>query len=323
MRAIHFERHGGPEVLQVVDDAPIPQPGPGQARVKLAAVGVNFVEIYQRMGLYKMPLPFTPGGEGAGVVDAVGPGVTDVQVGDRVATSAFIGGYAEYALANAWQLARVPEGVDLKLAAAAMLQGMTAHYLCHSTYPLKAGEAALVYAAGGGVGGLLTQMVKMLGARAICAVGSEAKAAEARALGADEIIFYRQVDIAQEVRRLTDGKGAPVVYDSVGKDTFDASLDSLAPRGYIVLYGQSSGPVPPQDPQILNRKGSLFLTRPTLGHYIATPEEFRWRAGDVLGWIGAGKLRVRVARSFSLAQAADAQVYLASGQALGKVLLEV
>jgi len=322
MRAIQFERQGDPEVLQMVD-APIPEPGPGQARVKLVAAGLNFIDIYQRMGRYKVPLPFIQGGEGAGIVDAVGPGVTEVQVGDRVATSAFMGAYAEYALAHAWQLARVPEQVDLKLAAAAMLQGMTAHYLCHSTYPLRAGETALIYAATGGVGGLLTQMAKMLGARTLCAVGSEAKAAEARALGADEVILYRQVDIAQEVRRLTDGKRVPVVYDSVGKDTFDASLDSLAPRGYLVLYGQSSGPVPQLDPQILNSKGSLFLTRPTLGHYIATPEEFRWRAGDVLGWMADGKLRVRIARTFPLAQAADAQTYLASGQALGKVLLEV
>jgi len=322
MRAIQFERQGDPEVLQMVD-APIPEPGPGQARVKLAAAGLNFIDIYQRMGRYKVPLPFIQGGEGAGIVDAVGPGVAEVQVGDRVATSAFMGAYAEYALAHAWQLARVPEQVDLKLAAAAMLQGMTAHYLCHSTYPLRAGETALIYAATGGVGGLLTQMAKMLGARTLCAVGSEAKAAEARALGADEVILYRQVDIAQEVRRLTDGKRVPVVYDSVGKDTFDASLDSLAPRGYLVLYGQSSGPVPQLDPQILNSKGSLFLTRPTLGHYIATPEEFRWRAGDVLGWMADGKLRVRIARTFPLAQAADAQTYLASGQALGKVLLEV
>ncbi|HEX2349345.1 MAG TPA: quinone oxidoreductase [Ktedonobacterales bacterium] len=322
MRAIQFERQGDPEVLQMVD-APIPEPGPGQARVKLVAAGLNFIDIYQRMGRYKVPLPFIQGGEGAGIVDAIGPGVAEVQVGDRVATSAFMGAYAEYALAHAWQLARVPEQVDLKLAAAAMLQGMTAHYLCHSTYPLRAGETALIYAATGGVGGLLTQMAKMLGARTLCAVGSEAKAAEARALGADEVILYRQVDIAQEVRRLTDGKRVPVVYDSVGKDTFDASLDSLAPRGYLVLYGQSSGPVPPQDPQILNSKGSLFLTRPTLGHYIATPEEFRWRAGDVLGWMADGKLRVRIARTFPLAQAADAQTYLASGQALGKVLLEV
>lgn len=321
MRAIRMEQHGGPEVLKHAD-VPIPEPGPGQVRVKMAAVGLNFIEIYQRLGQYKLSLPFIPGGEGAGVVDAVGPGVTDVQVGDRVATSAFTGAYAEYAIANAWQLAKVPEGVDLKVAAASMLQGMTAHYLTRSTYPLKQGEPALIYAAAGGVGGLLTQIAKMLGARTLCAVGSAGKADEARSLGADEIILYRQVDIAQEVRRLTDGKGVPVVYDSVGKDTFDASLDSLARRGYMVLYGQSSGPVGPIDPQVLNSKGSLFLTRPTLVHYIGTPEEFRWRSGDILTWINDGKLRVRIARTFSLEQAGEAQAYLASGQAMGKILLE-
>ena len=322
MRAIRMEQTGGPEVLKL-GDAPIPEPGPGQARVKIAAVGLNFIEIYQRSGQYKLPLPWTPGGEAAGVVDAVGPGVTQVKVGDRVATSAFTGAYAEYAIANAWQLAIVPDNVDLKVAAAAMLQGMTAHYLSHSLFPLKQGDTALIYAATGGVGGLLTQIAKMRGARTLCAVGSEAKAAEARALGADEVILYRQVDIAQEVRRLTDGKGVPVVYDSVGKDTFEASLNSLAPRGYMALFGQSSGPVGPFDPQILNTKGSLFLTRPTLVHYIATPEEFRWRSSDVLNWISSGQLRVRIARTFPLEQAGEAQTYLASAQALGKVLLEV
>lgn len=322
MRAILVEQHGGPEVLKL-GEAPIPEPGPGQARVKVAAIGLNFIEIYQRLGWYKIPLPWIPGGEAAGVVDAVGPGVTEVKVGDRVASTAFSGAYAEYAIANAWQLAIVPDGVDLTTAAAAMLQGMTAHYLTHSTYPLKSGETALIYAAAGGVGGLLTQIAKMRGARTLCAVGSVAKAAEARALGADEVILYRQVDIAQEVRRLTNGKGVPVVYDSVGKDTFEASLNCLSPRGYMALFGQSSGPVPPVDPQILNSKGSLFLTRPTLIHYIATPEELRWRSGDLLNWMSAGQLRVRVAQTFPLAQAAEAQAYLASAQALGKVLLEV
>lgn len=301
----------------------MPEPGPGQARVKIAAIGLNFIEIYQRLGQYKLQLPWIPGSEAAGVVDAVGPGVTTLRVGDRVAGASFSGAYAEYALANAWQLAIVPENVELRLAAAAMLQGMTAHYLSHSLYPLKAGESALIYAAAGGVGGLLTQMAKMRGARTLCAVGSEAKAAEARALGADEVILYRQVDIAAEVRRLTAGKGAPVVYDSVGKDTFDASLNCLAPRGCMALYGQSSGPVGLIDPQILNAKGSLFLTRPTLAHYIATPKEFHWRASDLLGWMSGGKLRVRIARSFPLERAGEAQAYLASAQALGKVLLEV
>ncbi len=304
-------------------EAPIPEPGPGQARVKITAVGLNFIEIYQRMGQYKIPLPWIPGGEAAGVVDAVGPGVTTLKVGDRVASAAFSGAYAEYAIANAWQLAPVPDGMELRVAAAAMLQGMTAHYLSHSTFPLKSGDTALIYAATGGVGGLLTQVARMRGARTLCAVGSEAKAAEARALGADEVFVYRQVDIAQEVRRLTDGKGVQVVYDSVGKDTFDASLNCLAPRGYLALFGQSSGPVAPLDPQTLNAKGSLFLTRPTLIHYIATPEEFRWRSSDLLGWIAAGQLRVRIARTFPLAQAGEAHAYLANERPMGKIVLEV
>lgn len=322
MRAIRVEQVGGPEALTLAD-ARMPEPGPGQARVKIATVGVNFIEIYQRSGQYKLPLPLTPGGEAAGVVDAVGAGVTDVKVGDRVASASFSGAYAEYALANAWQLAKVPDGMDLTLAAAVMLQGMTAHYLTHSVFPLKQGDTALIYAAAGGTGGLLTQMAKQLGARTICAVGSEEKAAEARSLGADEVILYRQTDIAQEARRLTDGKGVSVVYDSIGKDTFNSSLDSLARRGYLVLFGQSSGAVGSFDPQLLNSKGSLFLTRPTLAHFIATPEDFHQHADDVLRWVSEGHLRVRVAKTFPLEQAAQAHAYLASAQALGKVLLTV
>ena len=321
MRAIRVEQHGGPEVLRPQEVA-LPEPGAGQARVKIAAIGLNFIEIYQRMGQYKIPLPWTPGSEAAGVVDAVGPGVTEVKVGDRVASTGFVGAYAEYAIAQTWQLVPVPEAVDMRVAAAVMLQGMTAHYLSHSTYPLKAGETALVYAAAGGVGGLLTQIARLRGARVIAAVGSEAKIAEARALGADEVIVYRQVDIPQEVRRLNGGQGLPVVYDSVGKDTFDASLNCLRPRGYMVLFGQSSGPVAPFDPQLLNARGSLFLTRPTLGHYVATREELLWRANDLFTWIAAGQLKVRIDRGFPLAQAAEAQAYLATGAALGKVLLE-
>lgn len=322
MRAVQFERHGGPEALKVVD-APIPEPGPGQVRVKMAAAGVNFIEIYQRSGQYKTPLPMTLGSEGAGVVDAVGFGVNGLNVGDRVASASLTATYAEYAVADDWRLTHVPDAVDLKVAAAAMLQGMTAHYLSHSTYALKTGDTVLIYAAAGGVGGLLVQMAKMLGARTICAVGSYPKAVEARELGADEIILYRQADIAQEVRRLTDGKGVNVVYDSVGKDTFASSLDCLMPRGYMVLYGQSSGKVEPVDPQTLNAKGSLFLTRPTLVNYIATPAELHQRATDLLSWIGMRKLKVRIAKTFPLAQAGEAQTYLATAQALGKVLLEI
>lgn len=321
MRAIRVEEQGGPDVLHMQDVA-LPEPGPGQARVKMSAVGLNFIEIYQRAGHYKMPMPWTPGSEGAGVVDAVGPGVTEVKVGDRVASAGFAGAYAEYAVADVWRLAHVPDGVDMRVAAAIMLQGMTAHYLTHSTYPLKQGETALVYAAAGGVGGLLTQIARLRGARVIAAVGSEPKVADARALGADEVIVYRQVDIPQEVRRLSGGHGVPVVYDSVGKDTFDASLNCLRPRGYMVLFGQSSGPVPLIDPQILNARGSLFLTRPTLVHYIATSEELAWRANDLFNWITTGQLTVRVDRGFQLDQAGAAHTYLATGAALGKVLIE-
>jgi NADPH:quinone reductase len=321
MRAIRVEQQGEPEVLRV-QETDLPEPGAGQARVRLAATGLNFIEIYQRMGQYKVALPWTPGAEAAGVVDAIGPDVTDVKVGDRVASVNFVGAYAEYAIAETWRLVPVPESVDLRIAAAVMLQGMTAHYLTHSTYPIKQGETALVYAAAGGVGGLLTQIARLRGARVIGAVGSEAKVAAARELGADEVIVYRQVDIPQEVRRLNGGQGLPVVYDSVGKDTFDASLSCLRPRGYMVLFGQSSGPVPPVDPQVLNARGSLFLTRPTLAHYTMTADEIRWRAGDLFTWIAAGQLKVRIDRSFPLDQAGEAQSYLASGAALGKVLIE-
>ena len=321
MRAIRVEAHGGPEVLALQEVA-LPEPGPGQARVKVAATGLNFVEIYQRLGQYKIPLPLTPGSEAAGVVDAVGPGVTEVKVGDRVAGVGFAGTYAEYALASAWQLVPVPESVELRMAAALMLQGMTAHYLSHSTYPLKAGDTALVYAAAGGAGGLLVQIAKLRDARVIGAVGSAPKVDEARSLGADEVIVYRDVDIAQTVRGLSSGQGVPVVYDSVGKDTFDASLASLRPRGMMVLFGQSSGPVPPLDPQRLNASGSLFLTRPTLAHYIMTREELLGRANDLFSWIAGGKLKVRIDRIFPVARAGEAQAHLATGSGMGKVILE-
>lgn len=321
MRAIRVETHGGPEVL-AIQETPLPEPGPGQARVKVAATGLNFIEIYQRLGQYKVPLPWTPGSEAAGIVDAVGPDVSEVKVGDRVAGVGFAGAYADYALAPAWQLVPVPEPVELKTAAALMLQGMTAHYLSHSTYPLKAGDTALVYAAAGGAGGLLVQMAKLRGARVIGAVGSAAKVDEARALGADEVIVYREVDIPKSVRELNGGRGISVVYDSVGKDTFDASLACLGPRGYLVLFGQSSGPVPPLDPQRLNAGGSLFLTRPTLAHYVMTREELLGRANDLFTWVAEGKLRVRVDRAYPLAQAGEAQAHLATGAGMGKVILE-
>lgn len=321
MRAIRVERYGGPDVL-TLEDTPLPEPGPGQARVKLAATGINFIELYQRKGQYKIPLPWTPGSEGAGVVDAVGPDVTDVKPGDRVASAAFIGAYAEYAVTDAWRLSPLPDTVDFRVGAAVTLQGLTAHYLTHSTYPLKAGETALIYAAAGGVGGLLVQVAKLLGARVIGAVGSEAKVATAKQLGADEVFVYRQVDIARTVRDLTDGKGVEVVYESVGRDTFDASLNALRVRGMLVLFGQSSGPVEPLDPQRLNAGGSLFLTRPTLAHYQLTPEELHWRAKDLFTWIANGQVKARIDRAFPLAQAADAQEYLASGVGQGKIILE-
>jgi len=320
MRAIRIERYGGPDAL-TLEDVPMPEPGPGQVRVKVAAAGVNFIEVYQRKGQYKGQLPFTPGAEAAGTVDALGPGVADPRVGQRVASASMPGAYAEYAVADAARLVPVPDGVDLKVAAAVLLQGMTAHYLSHSTFPLQAGQAALVHAAAGGVGQLLCQMAKRRGARVLGTAGTEAKAGLARAAGADEVILYRERDFAAEARRLTGGAGVDVVYDSVGKDTFAGSLDCLRPRGYLVLFGQSSGPVAPLDPQILNAKGSLFLTRPTLANYAATREELLGRAGDLFAWIAAGELRVRVDREFPLAQAADAHRYLEDRRTEGKVLL--
>jgi NADPH2:quinone reductase len=283
---------------------------------------VNFIDIYYRSGQYKSPLPLTLGQEAAGEVDAVGPDVTEVRVGDRVAYAPQPGGaYAEYAVVPAARLVPVPAGVDLPVAAAVLVQGMTGHYLCHSTYPIQPGDTVLVLAAAGGVGGLLVQLAKRRGARVIGTVSTEEKAAEARAAGADEVIFYTQTDFAAETRRLTGGTGVHAVYDSVGKDTFAGSLDSLRLRGYLVLYGQSSGAVGPLDPQVLNAKGSLFLTRPTLGHYVADRGELLQRAGDLFGWITAGALQVRIAATFPLAEAAAAQTYLASRQAKGKVLL--
>jgi NADPH2:quinone reductase len=321
MHAIRIHETGGPEVLRD-EEVPLPEPGPGEARVRIAAAGVNFIDIYVRSGQYAAKLPMTPGQEAAGVVDAVGPGVTGVQVGDRVAYAPQPGGaYAEYAVVPAERLVPVPEGVDLPVAAAIMLQGMTAHYLSHSTYPIQPGDTVLVHAAAGGVGGLLVQLAKRRGARVIGTVSTEEKAQEARAAGADEVILYTQTDFAAETRRLTDGAGVHVVYDSVGKDTFMGSLDSLRVRGTLALYGQSSGAVGPFDPQLLNAKGSLYLTRPTLAHYAAERGELLHRAGDLFGWIAAGELQVRIAATFPLADAGQAQAYLASRQAKGKVLL--
>jgi len=289
--------------------------------VKIEAVGVNFIDIYHRTGQYRGSLPITLGVEAAGVVDTVGPEVSEVRPGDRVAYAMQQGSYAEYAVVPAWKLVPLPEGLDSRQAAAVMLQGMTAHYLSHSTYPLGPGDTALIHAAAGGVGLLLVQMAKRRGARVIGTVSTEEKAHLARQVGADEVILYTQADFEAETRRLTEGKGVNVVYDSVGKATFDQSLNCLKPRGMMVLFGQSSGAVPPLDPQMLNIKGSLFLTRPLLAHYIADRAELLWRANDLFKWMAAGELSVRIDRTFPLAEAAAAQRALASRQTMGKLLL--
>ncbi len=320
MKAIRIHDNGGAEILQYEEIAQ-PQPGKGEACVKIQASGINFIDVYQRVGLYKVPMPFTLGQEAAGVVDAIGEGVTEVKVGDRVAYTSVLGAYAEYAVVPTWRLANVPNKVTAEQAAAVMLQGMTAHYLAFSTYPIQQGDTVLIHAAAGGLGLLLVQIAKLRGARVIGTTSTEEKARMARQAGADEIILYTQQDFEAEVKRLTDGKGVPVVYDSVGKDTFDKSLNCLRRRGYMVLCGQSSGPVPLFDPQILNAKGSLFLTRPTLAHYTATRDEILQRANDLFGWMAAGKLNVRIDKIFPLAQAADAQRYLESRRVIGKLIL--
>ncbi|HYM70936.1 MAG TPA: quinone oxidoreductase [bacterium] len=320
MRAVRVHAYGGPEVLRY-EELPTPGPGAGEALVRLEASGVNFVDIYQRMGQYKTPLPFTAGSEGAGVVESVGPGTADVRVGDRVAYADALGAYATHAIVPAARLVPIPAGVDARQAAAVMLQGMTAHYLSHSTFPLRPGEPAVVHAAAGGVGLLLVQMAKMRGARVIGTVSTPEKATLAREAGADEVILYESLDFEAEVKRLTGGRGVPVVYDSVGRTTFEKSLNCLSPRGYMVLYGQSSGPVPPMDPQILARKGSLFITRPTMGNYIQTRDALLERAEAVLGWMASGRLRVRIDRTFPLPQAAEAHRALAGRGTTGKLLL--
>jgi NADPH2:quinone reductase len=322
VQVIRIHQTGGPEVMRL-EEAPTPEPGQGQALVRLAAAGVNFIDIYHRSGQYQMKLPFDLGREGAGTVEAVGPGVTDVRVGDRVAWAGTGGSYATHVLVPAAETVPVPDNVRLEDAAAAMLQGMTAHYLSHSTYPVKQGESVLIHAAAGGVGQLLCQMVRMLGASPIIGTTStEEKAALAREAGASDVILYTQQDFQAETRRLTDGKGVHVVYDSVGKDTFDNSLKCLRPRGYLVLFGASSGPVPPFDPIGL-MSGSWFLTRPTLGHYTQTREELLGRARDLFDWIGSGKLKLRIDKTYPLDQAAQAHTDLASRKTAGKLILTV
>ena len=320
MQAIQIRAHGGPEVLEYVD-VPIPEPRPGEVRVALEAVGVNFIDIYYRTGAYKADLPLIPGQEGAGRVDAIGEGVDGMQVGDRVAYVMQPGAYAEYALVSATKVVPIPDGVDTPVAAAALLQGMTAHYLTHSTYPINPGDDVLVHAAAGGVGLLLCQIAKRRGARVIGTVSTEEKAKLAREAGANEVILYTAQDFVEETRRLTHGAGVHVVYDAVGKTTFEGSLAVLRPRGYEVLFGQSSGAVPPLDPQLLNARGSLFLTRPTLGHYVLTRDELLWRAGELFGWIASGELAVRIDRAYPLEAAAEAHRALESRGTTGKLLL--
>jgi NADPH2:quinone reductase len=320
MKAIRISRHGGPEVLKI-EEVPLPIPGDDQALVRLEAIGVNFIDVYHRTGLYKITPPFTPGMEGAGVVESVGKSVKDVQPGDRVAYAMAIGSYAEKALVPAWQLVKLPNGVDSRVGAAIMLQGMTAHYLTQTTYPVKSGDSVLLHAAAGGVGLLVIQMAKKRGARVIGTVSTEEKAKLAREAGADEIIFYTEKDFEAEIKRLTQGKGVQVVYDSVGKSTFEKSLNCLVPRGMLVLFGQSSGPVLPFDPGLLASKGSLFLTRPSLAQYAVTRQELLYRAGEVLDWVASGTLKVRMEKTFPLAHATEAHRQLEGRLTTGKVLL--
>ncbi len=321
MKAIRVHEYGGPEVLSY-EDVPDPEPGPGQARVRLAASGVNFIDVYQRTGVYPMDLPFIAGQEGAGEVEAVGDGVEEISAGDYVAFAGVPGAYAEYVVAPVERL--VPFNVtyvEARMAAAVMLQGMTAHYLTHSTFPIQEGQSVLVHAAAGGVGLLLCQLAKMRGATVIGTAGTEEKAKLAKGAGADEVILYTEQDFVEETKRITDGEGVHVVYDSVGKDTFDGGLDSLRPRGYMVLFGGSSGQVPPIDLQILNQKGSLFVTRPKLADYTATREELLWRAESLFTWIGQNNLDVRVGGTYKLSEADGAHRDLEGRKTTGKLIL--
>lgn len=320
MKAIQVSQAGGPEALTVVD-VPVPTTKPNEALVEIKASGVNFIDVYFREGRYPSPLPFINGQEAAGVVKEVGSEVSDLKPGNRVAYTSSLGSYAEYAAVPASRLVKIPESLSYEDAAAAMLQGMTAHYLLFSSYKLEAGETALIHAAAGGVGLLLVQLAKRIGARVIATAGTEEKAQLARGAGADECIIYTQADFEGETKRLTDGKGVHVVYDGVGKSTFDKDLEVLRPRGYLVLFGGSSGAVPPFDLIKLSQKGSLFITRPTLGHYTLTREELEWRAGDILGWIATGELKLRIHKTYPLAEAAQAHRDLEGRKTTGKLIL--
>jgi NADPH2:quinone reductase len=320
MKAVRVHTPGGPEALRY-EDVPELSPKAGEAVVKIDAAGLNYIDVYLRSGQYKAQPPFTVGMEGAGTVTAVGAGVSEVKAGDKVAYTGIAGSYAEYASVPAAKLVALPSGVNTKQGAAIMLQGMTAHYLASSTYPLKKGDTCLVHAAAGGVGLLLCQIAKLRGARVIGTVSTDDKAKLARQAGADDVILYTQQDFETEVKRLTDGKGVQVVYDSVGKTTFDKGFNVLAPRGMMALFGQSSGPIGPFDPQTLNAKGSLFLTRPSLGHYTATREDLLQRSSELFGWIRDGKLKLRMEFEFPLKDAAEAHRALEGRRTTGKVLL--
>lgn len=321
MRAIQIQETGGPEVLKEVE-LEIPEPGPGQVLIRVEAIGVNFIEVYFRKGVYKAALPLTLGSEAAGTIEELGPGVNNFKPGETVASVSVLGSYAEYALVPATQLVRVPEKLTPEQAAAAMLQGMTAHYLSHSTYPIKKGDTVLVHAGAGGTGLLLTQMAKLLGARVITTVSTKEKAELSREAGADEVVLYEEKDFEAAVKKFTDGRGVDVVYDSVGKNTFEKSLNSLRPRGLLALFGASSGPVPALDPLQLSSKGSLFLTRPSLWHYIATHAELEQRAGEVLNMVASGDLKLRMDNMYPLAEAGKAHTELESRRTTGKILLE-
>lgn len=320
MKSIRVHQHGGPEVL-TFEDIPHPQPEPSQAVVKIDVAGINFIDIYFRAGLYKTDLPFTNGQEAAGVVSELGSEVTTVKAGDRVCYCGVLGGYAEYAAVPADRLVKVPDSVDAQTAAALMVQGMTVHYLTHSSFALGAGHTALIHAAAGGVGLLLVQVAKMLGARVIGTCSTEDKATLAREAGADEVILYTQKDFPSEVERITSGRGVDVVYDSVGKATWEGSLNCLRPRGMMIFFGNASGPVPAIEPLTLTQKGSLKMTRPSLVHHVSTREELEKRSSDLFGWVSSGKLKARIGETFALSEAAKAQERLANRLTTGKLLL--
>jgi NADPH2:quinone reductase len=321
MKAIRIHAHGGPEVLQL-DEVPVPNVQSGEVLIRVHAAGVNFLDVYQRTGLYKTVLPFAPGMEGAGVIEKAGS-ETSFKPGTRVAWTQHPGAYAEFAAVPSWKVVALPDGVDDRSGAAALLQGMTAQYLCETTYPAKSGEAALVHAGAGGVGLLIIQLLKQRGATVYTTVSTQEKADLARKVGADETILYTQTDFVEAVKRFTDGKGVHVVYDSVGKTTYEGSLNVLRPFGMLVLFGQSSGPVPPIDPLVLTQKGSLFLTRPSLAHHVADAASFRERATKVLNWVAQGSLELRIERTYPLAEIAQAHRDLEARKTTGKLVVEI